>query len=42
MTFTISYDFEEEEEDTERVLQIVVILEVEYGADHLCSAVSHS
>ncbi|XP_045355489.1 laminin subunit alpha-2 isoform X5 [Leopardus geoffroyi] len=36
LTFTISYDFEEEEEDTEHVLQIMVILE---GSDLRISTV---
>ena len=42
MTFTISYDFEAEGEDAESVLQVTVILEVEYGADPCCAALSRS
>lgn len=42
MTFTISYDLEEEEEDSERVLQLMIILEVEYGGGHLRSTILHS
>lgn len=38
MTFTVSYDLEEEEEeDAEGILQLMIILEVEYREGHLCS-----
>lgn len=43
MTFTVSYDLEEEEDDdTERILQLMIILEVEYGDHHLCLTAFHS
>ncbi|XP_012516246.1 PREDICTED: laminin subunit alpha-2 [Propithecus coquereli] len=41
LTFTISYDLEEEEEDTEHVLQLMIILEVELSSVSLESAVSY-
>lgn len=40
--FTISYDLEEANEDAEHTLQLMVILEVEYGKCHLYLTALHS
>lgn len=42
LTFTVSYDLEEEEEDTEHILQLMIILEVENGKCHLYLTALHS